>query len=268
MASNRQYYNAIAGYYDTWHVEVGSAKIVDEVNRRRLVAIANGRRFHRALDLGCGSGRVLPWLDDLAEFRTGLDLSIELLNLARQRDAGARLVGGEVGYLPFPDASFDLVVVNGALHHFFDLSRVVSEVSRILQPGGLFAALGEPRAGWERVDNPFFVLWTALSAIGRPILRTWRRGQHHEVADDLCQEPDAEAIAPTELEACCRAVGLNTLELTTYDFFPRRSSSHPIYLRLYRIQLGLEQTLFKHRFRLCGQALQYFGIKQMRNESA
>lgn len=263
MASNRRYYDAVAGHYDGWHVEVGSAKIVDEVNRERLFAVVGERRFCRALDLACGSGRVLPWLADLAESRWGLDLSRGLLRIAQGRNIDVNLVEGEVLNLPFPNASFDLVVINGGLHHFFNLQDVVREVGRILEPGGLFAVLGEPQAGWQRLDNPFFVLSSLIFALGRPFLHAWRVIQDQKLVNKgLCREPDAEAISPRGLEACCRAAGVRTINLSTYDFLPRRTSSHPIYLRIYRVQLWLERRVLQRRFRLQGHILRYFGTKQ------
>lgn len=46
--------------------------------------------------------------------------------------------------LPFPDDSFDIVFFCGALHHFADFGKVLSQVNRVLKPGGRLIAAGEP----------------------------------------------------------------------------------------------------------------------------
>ena len=213
MVNNRRYYDSVATHYDTWHLESGSVKIVDEVNRRRLFAVAGKRKYRRALDLACGSGRVLPWLTNLSESRWGLDLSESLLRIARQRDNGATLVAGEVLNLPFEDASFDIIVVNGALHHFFSLRAVIHEISRVLEPRGLLAVLGEPQADWNSLRNPFFLFSSAVFTLGRSFAQASRAIRRGSPKDDLCREPDAETISPGDLENFCQSSGLSTIEI-------------------------------------------------------
>jgi len=56
------------------------------------------------------------------------------------RDRVPRLICGDVGRLPFPAGSFDLVTSVAAFEHFLDVPAVVSEVARVLKPGGLIYA--------------------------------------------------------------------------------------------------------------------------------
>jgi ubiquinone/menaquinone biosynthesis C-methylase UbiE len=92
------------------------------------------------LDVGCGQGI------DLCEYAlagarvTGIDLTPRHVQLARQHlgELGLRgtVVQGDAEELPFPDKTFDRVSSNGVLHHTPDMSRALTEIYRVLRPGG------------------------------------------------------------------------------------------------------------------------------------
>jgi ubiquinone/menaquinone biosynthesis C-methylase UbiE len=101
-------------------------------------------RGGRVLEVGCGRGVALPELGRLLQPTrlAGLDRDTELLDIARARaaDAGvtAELVPGDVRRMPFPDASFDLVVDFGTCYHIARAAEALVEIARVLAPGGLF----------------------------------------------------------------------------------------------------------------------------------
>jgi SAM-dependent methyltransferase len=99
----------------------------------------------RALDLGCGDGRVT------AELRcgeiTGADVSAVALERARGRLADAtfvRLVPDEP--IPLDDSEFDLVLCVHTVEHVRDVQLLLSEIRRVLRPGGT-VALATPAHG-------------------------------------------------------------------------------------------------------------------------
>jgi SAM-dependent methyltransferase len=104
-----------------------------------LVAFVRGLgHTHRALDLGCGDGRLTAELD--AEDLTAADVSTVALDRARERLPGARLVEVEPDApLPFGDAVFDLVLCAETIEHVRDVQLFLSEIRRVLRPGGTFA---------------------------------------------------------------------------------------------------------------------------------
>ena len=98
----------------------------------------------RILEVGCGRGVALVPLARLTSPArlTGLDVDPALLAEAREhldrRGIEAELVHGDVRALPFPAASFDVVVDFGTCWHIADAERALQEVARVLAPGGRF----------------------------------------------------------------------------------------------------------------------------------
>lgn len=127
---------------------------------RRLIA---GCAPRRVLEVGGGPGELAAWMqDELGAEVAYLDLSPRMVELARER--GVEAQEGDVQALPFADASFDLVVAAWMLYHVPDLDRGLSEIARVLVPGGRLVAvtnslahLRELRAlmHYERTAEPF-----------------------------------------------------------------------------------------------------------------
>jgi ubiquinone/menaquinone biosynthesis C-methylase UbiE len=93
-----------------------------------------------ALDLGCGDGLLTVALLD-AKVVVGADVSAVALGRARNRLPESvdlvELTPGEA--LPFADNEFELVLCAETLEHVQDVQRLVSEVRRVLRPGGRLA---------------------------------------------------------------------------------------------------------------------------------
>lgn len=92
------------------------------------------------LDLACGAGAMVERLAGGGRTVIGLDRAWVELQEARSRGRGP-LVQGHASYLPFADGSFDAVVSSLGIAVVADRPRLMSEVARVLRPGGVFAAL-------------------------------------------------------------------------------------------------------------------------------
>ncbi len=93
------------------------------------------------LEIGVGMGADhLEWARSLPRTLVGIDLTPRAVEhtLFRLRAAGlpARVLVGDTERLPFPDESFDLVYSWGVIHHTPDTPAAVSEIHRVLRPGG------------------------------------------------------------------------------------------------------------------------------------
>jgi ubiquinone/menaquinone biosynthesis C-methylase UbiE len=93
------------------------------------------------LDVACGPGIITAALAPRVREVVAFDLTPEMLTKARQRCAEAGLTNvtfreGSATDLPFPDGSFDTVVTRLSIHHFQAPQRPLSEMARVLKPGG------------------------------------------------------------------------------------------------------------------------------------
>jgi 2-polyprenyl-6-hydroxyphenyl methylase/3-demethylubiquinone-9 3-methyltransferase len=124
-----------------WWSDRGPFRLLRLMNSARVpyfVEKLSGKS--EVLDIGCGGGFVSESLS-LAGFRvTGLDASMSSLVQARAHAEGVtevRYIQGSAYALPFPDGSFDGVVISDVLEHLNDLNIVASEIFRVLRPGGV-----------------------------------------------------------------------------------------------------------------------------------
>src|SRR3990172_5421224 len=97
----------------------------------------------RVLEVGCGRGVGIEILLSLgAQHVTGFDRDSRMVALARKRVSRhgnrAKVFVGDAEALEMPDASIDVVVEYGILHHVPDWQRALMEITRILKPGGVF----------------------------------------------------------------------------------------------------------------------------------
>ncbi|MGH8219325.1 MAG: tetratricopeptide repeat protein [Steroidobacteraceae bacterium] len=106
-------------------------------------------------DLGCGTGLCGPLLAPYARELVGVDLSVGMLERARERAVYDELVREELsGYLARHDARFDVIVSADTLVYFGELGNVLAAMARALRPGGISAftlekAADEPASGYR-----------------------------------------------------------------------------------------------------------------------
>ncbi len=115
------------------------------------------------LDAGCGGGRyAYAWRVLGAKHVTAIDISDIGLDDGKRRGEQAGITGvqfqkGNVLAMPFENNAFDVVFSNGILHHTADWERGVSELVRVLKPGGL---------GWLYViENPGGLFWDVIEVL-------------------------------------------------------------------------------------------------------
>jgi ubiquinone/menaquinone biosynthesis C-methylase UbiE len=145
------------------------------VYRRRLVPAAEGR----VLEIGIGSGLNLPHYARTTTRIIGLEPSAKLLSMAEHSAKGVslpvELLKGSAEAIPLEDKSVDTVVTTWTLCTIPDAARALSEMRRVLKPGGrlLFVEHGRaPDAKVSRWQDRLNPLWKRLAGgcnLNRPI---------------------------------------------------------------------------------------------------
>lgn len=124
------------------------------------------------LDAGCGPGMVSRYLMERrpGRFRfVGLDQSAAMIDAARRNLAGradVELRVGSVEALPFPDATFDVVLAIGVIE-YVDAPAALRELSRVARPGAIVITSmlnpTSPYRLWQRrIYEPFWRAWAAI----------------------------------------------------------------------------------------------------------
>jgi SAM-dependent methyltransferase len=151
----------------------------------------------RVLEVGPGPGEVSERMQrELGADVVAIDVSERMVELARERGVDARV--GDVEELPFADAEFDLVVAAWVLFHVPDLDRGLSEIARVLRPGGRLVAVtnSEHHPDEARAQAVFRLVGRIQFSRENgeeALLRHFERVERTDI-DGSLNFPDAEAI--------------------------------------------------------------------------
>ncbi|MEH2303655.1 MAG: class I SAM-dependent methyltransferase [Nostoc sp.] len=145
--------------------------LYDSISRLAALSVGGEARFRQlalqgltihsetqVLDLCCGSGQTTQFLVSSSQNVTGLDASSKSLQRARQNVPEASYVEAFAEKMPFADNLFDVVHTSVALHEMQpqQLRKIISEVYRVLKPGGVFTLVD-----FHAPTNPIF--WPGVS---------------------------------------------------------------------------------------------------------
>ena len=131
------YFERIAPQWD----RIRSLYVCETAVEAAILKAAGDGPFDRVVDLGTGSGRMLTLLGKKAKMSLGLDLSHNMLNIARANVARAgldrvELRHGDIFSTRLPQQTADLVLVHQVLHYLADPAAAVAEAARLVMPGG------------------------------------------------------------------------------------------------------------------------------------
>jgi ubiquinone/menaquinone biosynthesis C-methylase UbiE len=106
----------------------------------QLVRLADPRPGQRLLDVGCGNGAAPVHLARTFGLETtGVDVDPEQIEAAKEHADGseqASFLVGDTTSLPFENGTFDIVFTNKVTHHVRDWPTALTEMTRVLKPGG------------------------------------------------------------------------------------------------------------------------------------
>jgi ubiquinone/menaquinone biosynthesis C-methylase UbiE len=100
---------------------------------KEALKVARGK----VLDIGCQRGGYCFHLNHVGLDVVGIDISMGYLKMAKDKVPDARFAQANAQFLPFKDRSFDTIILSEILEHVIDEKQVISEVKRVLKPGGV-----------------------------------------------------------------------------------------------------------------------------------
>ncbi len=222
--ANVRYHDAAAGEYDAkWGIDFGP------VGRQQVRAKAEkalggwpGRPFGDALEIGSGTGYFslnlmqLGLIERLVATDISAGMLVELRATATRLGLEVRTETLDAERLPFADRSFDIAFGHAILHHLPDLEGALTELRRVLRPGGTLAFCGEP----SRYGDLLAAVPKRGAKLAAPLWRlllgaSARRADPAERSDGHELEPavDVHSFRPHRLAAMLREAGFEEIRI-------------------------------------------------------
>jgi ubiquinone/menaquinone biosynthesis C-methylase UbiE len=130
-------------FFDGFVEEHGEYDVLGEGAYKQLLlrfgALCKPRRREKCVDCGCGTGAFTRRLHQFELDLIGIDISPRSILSAQEQSAGEAYVVGDITRMEIADASIDIVVFSGVLHHFPEpqfRNKILCEAYRVLKPGG------------------------------------------------------------------------------------------------------------------------------------
>jgi ubiquinone/menaquinone biosynthesis C-methylase UbiE len=175
-----KWYDALSKNYDELYGEEQNKK------HSKVLQFLREREFRILVDVGCGTGTLLELIAPRSQFSLGIDLSVQMLNKAKERitNTGVQLVRADASHLPLQDhvadgvASVSMTESGPALdEHFNELSRIGTNDATLI----MTVFEDKNRTPWKLLDNTRIELVASLS--DREQLYLLDRGKHQVKAD-------------------------------------------------------------------------------------
>ena len=192
-----------------------------------LVAAAGVKEGERVLDVACGTGVVAQCAKDLVGENgsvVGIDMNVDMLAVAHSLtapdDNQLTWVEGSAFEMVLPNDSFDVVLCQQGLQYFLDKPKALSEIKRVLVPGGRLAL-----SVWETIRPYSDALSNAV--------RKYVNAESSQAVDVARSFGDAQALKSLIMDAGFRNIDVHqeTLMLKLppiEDFVPRHLAATPI----------------------------------------
>jgi SAM-dependent methyltransferase len=138
--------NGRAEYLKRWEHRVAKCR------RQLLMCLEFAPHAATCLDVGCSAGYVLAAAESLGLRPTGIDFAAYAASLAKER--GYAAASASLTDLPFREESFDIVTAKHTLEHVRTPRKAISEIARVLRPGGVALIVVPDAAYWHMNASP------------------------------------------------------------------------------------------------------------------
>lgn len=173
----RRTYDHVADVYDEYlPLTFETFSCEEPIERNRMVDRLHLRSGQRVLEVGAGTGRTSAFIAERLQGEGHIyvhDISRGILRKAQERladeDVKTSFVISNGVYLPFPSDYFDAVFHFGGLNMFSDIRRGLSEMARVVRPGGRVVVGDESIPPWLRSTEISRVLINSSSHFACPL---------------------------------------------------------------------------------------------------
>jgi demethylmenaquinone methyltransferase/2-methoxy-6-polyprenyl-1,4-benzoquinol methylase len=194
----RRLFSVIAPRYDLITVLLSFGR--DRGWKRRVAAMSGAAPGMRVLDLACGTGDIAFETASRGARVVGLDITHGMLTIARRKPEASRygvaFVAGDMGALPFPPASFDVVTTGYGLRNVPSLDVALTEIHRVLRPGGTMVSLDFDRPPHPLVQGVYLAYLTVVGSLLGTLLH---------------RDPDTYRYIPASIRRYPGAAGVSAL---------------------------------------------------------
>ena len=158
---SKQFFNKIAHEWDELQQQIMGDF---DLNKAILNHVDS---CHFAVDMGCGTGKLLYHLKNYSSFTVGVDSSPVMLeqarNLFKEENGNVELRLGELEHLPIGDNEADFAIVSMALHHLSNPEKAITEAGRILNEKGKFVIADFEKHKNENMREKYGDRWLGFS---------------------------------------------------------------------------------------------------------
>ncbi|EGL82857.1 Ubiquinone/menaquinone biosynthesis methyltransferase ubiE [Caldalkalibacillus thermarum TA2.A1] len=208
-----QVFESIADKYDMMNTLLSFRR--HKAWRKFAMKKLNVQPGQSAIDVCCGTG---DWAIALAEKTgregrvVGLDFSKNMLEIAEQKKSEKQydhleLVHGNAMSLPYEDHTFDYATIGFALRNVPDIHQVLTEMTRVVKPGGVVASLELSKPVWPGFKQLYYLYFNRLLPFLGKVFAN-RYEQYSWLPESLKHFPDSQ-----ELGRMFETAGLEKVEI-------------------------------------------------------
>ena len=159
----KAFFDRVASDWDTMRIAYYDERVID-----RLGEFAELTHDMVVADVGTGTGFVAAGIAPRVAKVIGVDISERILDVARRNLdelglANVELRVGDITSLPLADDSVDAAFANMVLHHAEDPAAMLTEMARVVRPGGVVAICDEVEHPWEWMREEHADFWLGFT---------------------------------------------------------------------------------------------------------